>query len=103
MTSLDAAVAYYRHHPESKILVLGFTCSIATDEYNLALGEHRANAVKQYLVDKGISGDRVKTVSYGEAEVARIDDFGIVIKAYSNDLEEQRKKNRRVYIPLKDK
>ncbi len=37
-----------------------------TREYNLALGERRANAVRQYLVAQGIPADRVKTISYGK-------------------------------------
>jgi peptidoglycan-associated lipoprotein len=41
-----------------------------SEEYNLALGERRAAAVKQYLVDSGISGARLDTVSFGEAKAA---------------------------------
>jgi peptidoglycan-associated lipoprotein len=37
-----------------------------TREYNLALGERRANSVRDYMIALGISGDRVKTISYGE-------------------------------------
>jgi peptidoglycan-associated lipoprotein len=37
-----------------------------TTVYNLALGERRANAAKTYLVDLGVSADRLSTVSYGE-------------------------------------
>lgn len=37
-----------------------------TQEYNLALGERRALAVRQYLIDLGVSGDRLVTISYGE-------------------------------------
>jgi peptidoglycan-associated lipoprotein len=39
-----------------------------TDEYNLALGQRRADAVKAYLVDLGVDGGSLKTVSYGEAK-----------------------------------
>ncbi|MCC7441768.1 MAG: peptidoglycan-associated lipoprotein Pal [Bdellovibrionales bacterium] len=35
-------------------------------QYNLALGEKRANAVRKYLVDKGVKGDRITTISFGE-------------------------------------
>ncbi|MEN8162289.1 MAG: peptidoglycan-associated lipoprotein Pal [Myxococcota bacterium] len=41
-----------------------------SEEYNLALGERRANSVKQYLVDSGVSGARIDTVSFGEAKPA---------------------------------
>jgi peptidoglycan-associated lipoprotein len=41
-----------------------------SEEYNLALGERRASAVKRYLVDLGVSGGRLRTVSFGEAKPA---------------------------------
>ena len=41
-----------------------------SEEYNLALGERRANAVKQYLVDLGVPSSRLRTVSFGEAKPA---------------------------------
>jgi peptidoglycan-associated lipoprotein len=41
-----------------------------TNEYNLALGERRANSAKQYLVDLGVSAHRISTVSYGEERPA---------------------------------
>ena len=41
-----------------------------TREYNLALGERRANAVKEYLVSRGVSANRIETVSYGKERPA---------------------------------
>ena len=41
-----------------------------SEEYNLALGERRANAVRRYLVDLGVDGNRLRTVSFGEARPA---------------------------------
>ena len=41
-----------------------------TREYNLALGERRANAVKQYLVSQGIAADRISVISYGKERPA---------------------------------
>ena len=41
-----------------------------SEEYNLALGERRANAARQYLVDSGVSGAKLDTVSFGEAKPA---------------------------------
>ncbi|MDO5387268.1 MAG: OmpA family protein, partial [Pseudomonadota bacterium] len=41
-----------------------------TREYNLALGERRANAVKQYLISQGISANRISTISYGKERPA---------------------------------
>ena len=53
----------------AKVTVEGHCDERGSDEYNLALGERRANAVKQYLVDSGVSA-AVDTVSYGEARPA---------------------------------
>lgn len=48
------------------IVVEGHCDERGTNEYNLGLGERRANAVKNYLVSLGISASRIKTISYGE-------------------------------------
>lgn len=50
-----------------KILVEGHCDDRGTDEYNIALGQRRADASKQYLVEFGIDGSRINTVSYGES------------------------------------
>ncbi|MCJ7500318.1 peptidoglycan-associated lipoprotein Pal, partial [bacterium] len=48
------------------IVVEGHCDERGTNEYNLGLGERRANSVKNYLVSMGISASRIKTISYGE-------------------------------------
>jgi len=48
------------------VLVEGHCDERNTREYNLALGERRANAVRDYLRSLGVSGDRIRTISYGE-------------------------------------
>ena len=48
------------------IVIEGNTDDRGTNEYNLALGERRAMAAKQYLVDLGVSAARIQTISYGE-------------------------------------
>lgn len=51
----------------SKMLIIaGFTDSWGTEEYNRALGERRANAVRQALISLGVGADRLQTVSFGE-------------------------------------
>lgn len=50
----------------SKVFIEGHTDYIGTSEYNLALGERRANSSKKYLVKKGIDSTRISTVSYGK-------------------------------------
>jgi len=52
------------------VVIEGFCDERGSEEYNLALGERRSNAVKQYLVDSGISSSRVDTVSFGESKPA---------------------------------
>jgi len=52
--------------PSTRVTIAGHCDSRGTSEYNLALGERRANAVKQYLMSLGVSADRLLTVSNGE-------------------------------------
>ena len=63
--ALDEAVSALRDDPNLRIEIEGHTCNIGTAEYNLALGERRANAVREYLASRGIGADRLQTVSYG--------------------------------------
>lgn len=59
--------AYFlKQYPSTKILIEGHCDERGTSEYNLALGERRANSAKQYLVQLGISEDRISTISYGK-------------------------------------
>ena len=55
------------YYQEATITIEGFTDPAGTPEYNLALGERRAEAVREYLESAGIPADRMRTVSYGEA------------------------------------
>lgn len=53
-------------YPTVMVLVEGHCDERNTREYNLALGDRRANAVRDYLLSLGVTGDRVRTISYGE-------------------------------------
>jgi peptidoglycan-associated lipoprotein len=53
-----------------KVTIEGHTDERGSAEYNLALGERRANAVKRYLVDLGVSSSKLRTVSFGEERPA---------------------------------
>jgi len=64
--ALDEAIATMQANPDLNIEVEGHTCNIGTAEYNLALGERRANAVKAHLVELGVPGDRIVIVSKGK-------------------------------------
>lgn len=57
---------FLKRRPSTKIMVEGHADSRGTNEYNLALGERRAGAVRDYLVSLGIPADRVTIVSKGE-------------------------------------
>lgn len=53
-------------NPQFSVTIEGHADSRGTNEYNLALGERRANAVKDYLTSLGVDGSRLRTLSYGE-------------------------------------
>jgi peptidoglycan-associated lipoprotein len=59
---------YMRRWMSIKVTVEGHADARGTNEYNLALGERRAAAVKDYLVSLGIGGDRILAISKGEEE-----------------------------------
>ncbi len=64
VTQTDAN--FLLQHPNMKILIAGHCDDRGSEEYNLALGDNRANAVKAELVKMGVSPDRIRTVSYGK-------------------------------------
>ncbi len=55
-----------KKYPKVKIQIEGHCDERGTNEYNLALGERRANSTKKYLLSLGITADRISTISYGE-------------------------------------
>ncbi|MCA9751835.1 MAG: peptidoglycan-associated lipoprotein Pal [Gemmatimonadetes bacterium] len=63
---LEAIGALLKDHPDWKVLVEGHCDERGTNEYNLALGEQRAQSTKRYLVSLGVRESRFQTVSYGE-------------------------------------
>jgi len=63
---LKENAALLMNYPKVKIQVEGHCDERGTNEYNLALGERRANAAKRYLLSLGISSDRISSISYGE-------------------------------------
>lgn len=56
-----------RHHPGARITVEGFTDPSGSVAYNLRLGQRRADAVKEYLVSRGMPAEQIRTVSYGKS------------------------------------
>jgi peptidoglycan-associated lipoprotein len=63
---LDEAVAKLQANPNIQVTIEGHADSVGTQQYNLALGDRRANAARDYLVMRGIPASRLRTVSYGE-------------------------------------
>ncbi len=68
--TLDRQAAWLRTYPNTRVMIEGHADERGTREYNLALGERRANAVKNYLLALGIEGNRVETISYGKERPA---------------------------------
>ena len=64
--TLRKQAAWLRKNSDITIVLEGHADERGTREYNLALGERRANAAKDYLMTYGISGKRISTISYGK-------------------------------------
>jgi len=64
--TLDRQAAWLTQYPDLTVTIEGHADERGTREYNLALGERRAEAAKSYLVARGIESDRILTISYGE-------------------------------------
>ena len=86
---LDAQAAWLVRYPNVQVRIEGNADERGTREYNLALGERRADAVRDYLVNRGVSSSRISTVSYGKE---RPIDPGATEEAY------QRNRNARTAI-----
>ena len=69
-SKLDAVAEYLRGNEAVGLVVEGNGDERGSNEYNLALGERRAQAVRAYIIGLGIAAERIKTVSYGEEQPA---------------------------------
>jgi outer membrane protein OmpA-like peptidoglycan-associated protein len=87
--ALDEVAASLQKYPNSLIDVMGHTDSTGSDSYNLDLSRRRAEAVKGYLVMRGVSSARIATIGYGE-QYPRAD----------NTSEQGRALNRRVEVRI---
>ena len=89
---LDKLAAFINQSSNRQVLIEGFTDSLGTDNYNEQLSQKRAEVVKDYLIDKGVTPDRLAAKGYGER-----------YPVASNTTEAGRQQNRRVQIiMLKD-
>lgn len=68
--SLRTQAEYLLQYPNTRATVEGHADERGTRDYNLALGERRANAARNYLVSLGVAENRLRTVSYGEERPA---------------------------------
>jgi peptidoglycan-associated lipoprotein len=64
--ALSKTADFLKNYPQIKVTIEGHCDERGSTEYNLTLGDRRANATKQYLVSLGISADRITTVSFGK-------------------------------------
>jgi outer membrane protein OmpA-like peptidoglycan-associated protein len=87
---LEQAVAAMKEDATRRLTLEGHTCSIGTNEYNLALGERRSNAVRDYLTQNGVAATRLQSVSYGEEK-----------PKHDNSREETRRLNRRAALVVR--
>lgn len=64
--TLDRQSGWLGKYPQNNVQIAGNCDERGTEEYNLALGQRRANAARDYLVARGVSSGRVTTISYGK-------------------------------------
>jgi outer membrane protein OmpA-like peptidoglycan-associated protein len=82
---------FLRNHPDRNLLVEGHTDSTASDTYNLALSQRRANAVEDLLISMGVEPTRIDGRGYGEQ-----------LPVATNDTAAGRQQNRRVELVILD-
>ncbi|HTV56533.1 MAG TPA: OmpA family protein [Terriglobia bacterium] len=65
-TALTHDANYLKSHPDIKIQIGGYCDQRGSEEYNLGLGERRAESAKRFLVNLGVAADRLNTISFGK-------------------------------------
>ncbi len=65
---LDELAAYFIQHPQLTLIIEGHCDERGSNEYNMALGERRATSTAEYLIQRGLSAQRINTRSMGEEE-----------------------------------
>lgn len=70
--SLNAQASYLKSHPGARVLIAGHTDERGSREYNIALGENRANTVAQIIRMSGVEQQQVRVVSYGKERPANL-------------------------------
>jgi peptidoglycan-associated lipoprotein len=88
---LQSKALWLQKNSDLKVIVEGHTDEAGSKEYNFALGDRRAGAVKSFLIDRGIQSSRLVAVSYGNEQP--ID---------TSSMETARSKNRRVHFVVEE-
>lgn len=88
-SELDRIAQVMNNYPQTMIRVEGYTDSVGSEAYNMNLSQRRATAVKNALVQRGISESRIEAVGFGKSQPIA-----------TNDTEAGRQKNRRVEIKV---
>jgi outer membrane protein OmpA-like peptidoglycan-associated protein len=91
-SEIDRVASILQQYPDTLIRVEGHTDSVGTDQYNMDLSIRRSYAVRDLMVQRGVSGSRLQTVGFGES-----------MPIASNDSEAGRQRNRRVEIKIAPK
>ena len=86
---LNKLLIFMKNEPDVRIEIAGHTSSDGNDAYNLQLSQDRANAVAEYIIDRGVKESRIVAKGYGETKPVA-----------TNDTEEGRKLNRRVEFKI---
>jgi OOP family OmpA-OmpF porin len=92
---LNKNVQIIKENPGITVQIEGHACAHGPAGYNMILSERRVNAVKEYLVNQGISGDRLTTIAYGETRLAVPE-----IPTKKNKHSKEAKANRRVHFEV---
>jgi outer membrane protein OmpA-like peptidoglycan-associated protein len=90
-TNLDKLVAFLNAYPNREVLIEGYTDNIGGDDYNLDLSQRRADAVKSYLVHRGISSQRLSATGRGKSDPVA-----------DNSSADGRQQNRRVNVTIEN-
>lgn len=88
---LDKIAMLLREHQEYKVSIAGHTCNLGSESLNQRIGQQRAEAVANYLENRGVSPDRMSVISQGKSD-----------SLVPNDSSVNRKKNRRVAIRISE-
>ncbi|MGC2063893.1 MAG: OmpA family protein [Thermodesulfovibrionales bacterium] len=92
---LNRDINTMKENPGVMVQIEGHTCAHGSEDYNMALGERRAHAVKEYLANQGIAAGRMTTISYGETRLAMPE-----IPTAHNKNSTEAKANRRIHFEV---